>query len=370
MSSGERAAKKARTAGPVADDGHGLLPARVYWSNQQTGLTAQIREAVGFALPGEVEHRAAMPPFNHRPGTPALPPSLVCYNVPVYGLKIREAAMALFTPSITRLAVELGLPLPERKLDPFLQKQSHKIREVCAAARERADCQDGRNAEALRRLDDFVAAFETVDPRSITSNAQWDAFVRGFIEGDVNWLDNLAVHRVLRVFGFDDATSSVLCATVVDGAPLAGGSLKWLSRALSAYGPAGCFGDLVNLAYAMLGMNPAPQSAPTEDDTVAVLNRFGSVLNADPNVPDSNALWIPTHLVHDAESDDIMTLVLLEHFHRRRSTELQVLVQLPPEPEFDGLTAKFTARPNWRAYRDPDSENAPAIRSHFGIASL
>eukprot|EP00966_Prymnesium_polylepis_P208392 4827608-Prymnesium_polylepis.1 len=50
---------------------------------------------------------------------------------------------------------------------------------------------------------------------------------------------------------------------------------------------------------------------------------------------DFTDLWIPTHVVHDAETDDMLSWLLLEHVHLQLGTELQVLVQLPDDPEFD-----------------------------------
>ena len=35
-------------------------------------------------------------------------------------------------------------------------------------------------------------------------------------------------------------------------------------------------------------------------------------------------LWIPTHMMHDAETDDQLAWLLLEHVHQHRGTKLQV----------------------------------------------
>ena len=55
-------------------------------------MTEAVREAVAFgAESGSIDHKAAMPPFNCREGAPPLPPNLMCYNVPVYGAKMKKA---------------------------------------------------------------------------------------------------------------------------------------------------------------------------------------------------------------------------------------------------------------------------------------
>ena len=41
------------------------------------------------------------------------------------------------------------------------------------------------------------------------------------------------------------------------------------------------------------------------------------------------ALWIPDHLVHDCEPDDLLVWLLLIHVHRHFGTPLRTLIQLP-----------------------------------------
>ena len=48
------------------------------------------------------------------------------------------------------------------------------------------------------------------------------------------------------------------------------------------------------------------------------------------NKGDLSGLWVPTHIVHDSESDDLLCWLLLEHIHKKLGSDLQVLVQFPP----------------------------------------
>merc|ERR1712196_392529 len=84
---------------------------------------------------------------------------------------------------------------------------------------------------------------------------------------------------------------------------------------------------------------------------------------------DYTNLWVPTHLVHDSEMDDLLCWVLLKYVHKQLGSDLQVLVQLPPKidpaehaaalgqenPNLDGIAG-------YTAFRDVDSKNETAVR--------
>ena len=113
---------------------------KIFWCNQQTEATQQLREVIRFALP-DAEHKAAMPPFNCREGSPPLPSYLLCYDVPCYGISMRETVMEqIITPEIMGIATELQLPVPQFEFDTFLQTKTDKIRLLLEAAKTRQDC--------------------------------------------------------------------------------------------------------------------------------------------------------------------------------------------------------------------------------------
>ena len=350
---------------------------RVFWCNQQSLMTEAVREAVAFGADiGSTDHKAAMPPFNCREGAPALPPDLVCYNVPVYGAKVKHAVMGLLTAPVRELSAALDLPLPEFGLDEFVVGKTKKLLRLVDAAK--AQKLAGENAAATARLEGFCNAFGALTGDSIRGPAEWDAFVRSHVtsaaQGD--WIDKPELRSVLQLFGFDAAAAAALRAVAVEGVDKETGqkvatdvehtSLRWLPKALTAYGPIGCFGDIVNLAYAALGVD---STAPfTEEGTVATLKEFGAIL-VDP--AKYSEIWVPTHLVMDGESDDIMTLAVLEFMHKSAGTQLSVLFQLPNDPAFDGLARRFSGCSKWtgkcRVYRDPESANGKAISNHFKL---
>lgn len=353
---------------------------RMFWCNQQSQMTEAVRAGVvfGAGLDKVVEHKAAMPPFNHREGTPPLPRDLVCYNVPVYGSKMKNAVMALFTPPVRELAAELELPLPVYGLDHFVVGKTKKIVAIVDAAKARADCQSGENQAATARLEAFCAAFSALTDESVDGPEAWGTFVQQHVVESAkgNWLDRLEFGSVLQLFGFSDDVAAALRALPVEVTDKKTGekamsdltkeSLRWLPKALAAYGPMGCFGDIVNLAFAALGKDPAEPC--TEAGTIGVLQQFGAVL-ADPRK--YAELWVPEYLIFDGESDDIMSLIVLEYMHKLAGTKLTSLFQLPVDDVFDPLAAKFAERTPWtgacRVYRDPDSGNGKAISGHFKL---
>ena len=305
--------------------------------------------------------------------------NLQLLNVPVYGLAMREIVMGILEDdNIRQVALDHRLPLPTRVLDTWLQKKVHKITPLVSAARE-----TGHDA---RRLEQFITAFSELDAASIDTPEAWDQFVHQFITirpGD-DWRELLHFDHVLSLFGFDVAAAAALRSVTVseeaageqrgtgNQQTLEQTSLRWLSKFLCAYGPKGCFGDVVNLAFAVLSV---ASEGHTEASTCDVLKRFGMLLRRASYEGRTafDGLWIPTHLVHDAESDDIMTLAILQYMHEVSGTELQVLVQLPSEPTFDPLAEKFTTGPgasNCQVYRDAQSRNGAAIASHFELSAV
>ena len=133
-------------------------------------------------------------------------------------------------------------------------------------------------------------------------------------------------------------------------------SVRWLAKALGAYGPEGCLGDAVNLALAMKHATPHPDQS--EATIVSTLDELKLKLDAGGA---NHFSWVPTHLQHDAESDDTLSWLLLERVRRLIGAEpLRVLVQLPVDARLDAAAAHFAAK-GCTVFRDPDSRNADAV---------
>merc|ERR1712176_896176 len=104
-----------------------------------------------------------------------------------------------------------------------------------------------------------------------------------------------------------------------------------------------------------------------------------------------DGMWIPTHIVHDAESDDSLCWLLLEYIRRLKgstsptsptsptgtttptsptSQQLKVMVQVPDEDKFDAFIARCIAISSksgstCECFRDPDSKNAVPVTKHW-----
>jgi len=138
-------------------------------------------------------------------------------------------------------------------------------------------------------------------------------------------------------------------------------AVRWLSKIFSAYGPLGTMTDIVNLVFAMMTSSPTPASQTNETCVVDLLGAFSERMAS----KSFEGLWIPTHFAMDAEMDDCMCWVLLEHIHRVKGTQLRVLVQLPTDPAVDALADDLAKANGCNIFRDPDSQNCNAIKKYW-----
>ena len=348
--------------------------ATLYVCGQQTpSLNTQLTSFLGtHTLQQPV--KAAMPPFNRRPDMTPLS-TTVEYNAPVFGPQIANATMDLFEGGeMAALANELGVRIPRYQLSSFVQKKAVKIKILVAVARERADCAMGANAAAVIKLDAFVSAFEKLNPTHVPNLASWRAFVSQHCPD--GWEAKLHFDHVLTYcFGFEAPTAQALRAHKHESTDPKSGevevksleefSVRWLSKALGAYGPIGCLGDAVNLTLAML--HDTEPKDKSEGTLVGALARVKRLLDeaAGGRPADLAALWRPTHLLHDCESDDILAWLLLERVRRLlRDTPLHVLAQLGTDQRLDVLAAHLAAKGSV-VFRDDDSRNVEAVLQNF-----
>ena len=117
---------------------------------------------------------------------------------------------------------------------------------------------------------------------------------------------------------------------------------------------------------------PPRESLPAEEEVVNVIETLTKAMR-ERRFED---LWIPTEMIHDAESDDQLAMLLLKYVHNRRRERLQatgsaappalrVLVQLPTPktdyPELEELDQRFKVN-GCETFRDPSSQNAKGIK--------
>ena len=277
--------------------------------------------------------KVSFPPFNDRGESARMLPMTKKYNVPNFGVMIPKAVMPLFeSDEIKALATELNIRIPKYMLDSFVQKKMWKVKVLVKAARDL-----GGWDEQADRLERFATAFENLAVDEIRGPDEWKRFVEGHVaEG---WESRLHFDHVLQNFGFDDdAAKQLRGAKHTETDPKSGEettqdletfSFRWLGKAFSGYSVKGCLTDVVNLLFAMAELYDDGKEDQKKLAESEIAGKITEVVTK-VNKGDLSGLWVPTHIVHDSESDDLLCWLLLEHIHKKLGSDLQVLVQFPP----------------------------------------
>jgi hypothetical protein len=75
-------------------------------------------------------------------------------------------------------------------------------------------------------------------------------------------------------------------------------ALRWLSKALGAYGVQGALTDVVNVICAMMSVRAPLAPKPSMQAVEALMAQFTREVMSGQRVTD---LWVPTHMIQDAE---------------------------------------------------------------------
>jgi hypothetical protein len=306
--------------------------------------------------------KASTPPFNVRLEIP-LPENCVSLNIATFGVKLPRVIMGLFeSEEMIALSDKQQIPIPKYSLDNFVQKKIAKVMDLVNEARKLN--LDERHLQAVATLEAFCNEFAALDDKQNQGPRDFQDFVARHVpEG---WEDHLHFDSVLVAnFGFDKEVSETLRTMTItvtekdkqNDVTLEQHALRWLTKAFKGYGPVGCLTDVVNLVYAMLE-KPQPEEA-CEQDAIDAINEFQDKLMVKQSFDN---VWIPTHLSHDAESDDSLSWLLLEYIHRLHGSQLEVLIQLPLEEKVDSVRKFLLTHPcGVQTFRDKDSSNGKAV---------
>jgi hypothetical protein len=341
---------------------------RVFMSCQQTPFVQQeMKRWLGAPAAEAGAHiRASIMPFNLKTQADgsmsySMVDGTIGYDVPCYG-GIPCAAVDLFGgPELTSLSKSMGIKIPASVLDKFVQGKVHKVKKLVEVARDLPECTEV-DRKAADRLDGFLDAFAALT--EVTCSAAWNDFVRPHVCVD-DWAQKLHFDHLLSCFGFEPSFASTLRGhTVSNVVPKTGEvetatleqySLRWLGKMLNAYRPKGCMTDVVNLVFAMMSLGDAGQASSfSESHIIQTLKDFSQLLSQG----DTSSLWVPTHFVHDAEGDDMLCWLLLQHITHSR---MQVLIQLPCDQQVDAVAVKLGSMEHSTAIRDQESRNTRAI---------
>ena len=122
----------------------------------------------------------------------------------------------------------------------------------------------------------------------------------------------------------------------------------------------GCFADVCNTIFAVRGKEESSNIETTE----AVIDDF---INDVIKKCNYSELWIPTHVAHDAEKDDELSLVLLEYLNvckhqHDRVPSISQLAQIPAYEIFRPLCSKFD-----NVFFDAGARNMQALSKHHHL---
>ena len=116
--------------------------------------------------------------------------------------------------------------------------------------------------------------------------------------------------------------------------------------------------------------HPAPPADSSEAAIVAALGRLQRSMEraAAGDASELAALWLPTHLLQDAESDDTLSWLLLERVRRLLGAgPLRVMLQLGAEEKLDKVAAHMASK-GAVVWRDAGSKNGDAVlKNHAHI---
>jgi hypothetical protein len=316
-----------------------------------------------------------MPPFNKSVDEkPIAQPYLEEFNVAVYGPDMTMAIMDLVKdPAMQQLSKDKGIGIPKFCCNTFVVSRMSKVRYMIS--RMQSDCaddmQDPKNKEALDRLERFVSKIEQSKDGDVVTADGWIGYLDDFFKTK-DWIKGLNVHVLLsKVFGFTNELNDKVKRIKHDkeDTDMTSFGIRWLSKAFETFGLKGPVCDAVNLAVAMMGLAPCPDPKAehcNKDKVIMPLLRdFGELFRAGQF---DRLKWVPTHLVHDSELDDMLTWLLLEHIHRCQGTKLEVMVQLPDMAEFHATKEKLEGAPACvRVVSDPTSRNSDKVADVWSV---
>jgi len=286
--------------------------------------------------------------------------------------------MQLFeSEAIRSQARELEIEIPNPMLDAFVQKKMSKVRVLLDMAQERPDAGTGGNPDAIKKLKDFVDAFQNLKKDEIKTSQQWETFVGQYIvqKHQADWQARLHFDHVLLNFGFEQDTATALQkAETKDGdetVKLEQHSLRWLSKALSAFGVPATMCDIVNLVFAMQkktnqDIEELKKADGSDSKIAAVIEEFGEKMKRKTPLKD---MWVPDGMVLDGETDDTLAWLLLECVRKCiKKKPPRILAQIPAKDIDEGHRDKVEAvlkRHNVEVFRDEDSTNAKPLLTNF-----
>jgi len=284
---------------------------------------------------------------------------IIAFDTPCFGPKLTRTVLGLFThPLVQETARHFKVQVPIYTINKIVQDRMKRAKNLVEEATKLQF-----DATAIGKLSDFIDAVIKLTPGQFSTSEEWYGFVNQFVAP--GWEDKMHMNSVLSNFGFPPDECKALNDRRDTEQDTIGQGFRWLSKGFDCFGFPGSLADVVNMVFAMLNQQPG---RPGQGEVVAIVEDFQQTFC---NVSDWKRLWVPTHMIHDAEYDDMASWLLVQSIHYKRMTTLQVMIQLPVGDPFDEVERKLTATTAIEAFRDADSTNAQnvtqAAKMMFGI---
>lgn len=299
------------------------------------------------------------PPFNCKEPT-KLPTKLqgdkcTFLNLAVHGPRISPAVQKMFTTISGLMSFVQRHGVADRlniALDDAACKRKDKMFLTVAKLREMSTSTSMHAADnILLLINKFCELFTSGKAKEITTREQWNAFLENECGLDKTWQDRTHFNDVLQLFGCTDAEAKEVRETKIYVAKdnkyetLKDYSVAWIAKILGAYRILGCLTDICNLVYAIMQKSVENQTPADIENTFEELTQ--KLLASDNN---RDGLWIPTHIIHDAEMDDILSCLLIIYLN----PNVHELIQLPGG---DKWKAYESYCPVHEIFCDPASKN-------------
>lgn len=341
---------------------------KIFMCCQQTQSSQS--KLANLVTPTGREVRVSACRFNMQLG---LPEGVVGIDVPCFGaIPSCVVEMFLRNPALQNSVEKLGFAVPKYKLNVFAQKKMKKVRIMCQEARKLH--LNEHNVAAIAKIETFSKKFEELSAETVPTLALWNKWMRSFVpEG---YMEKLDFEVMLSNFGVDDAVAKEIRKLPYSETDAKTGKmetvtleqygLRWLGKAMAGFNPDGCLTDVVNAVVAMLYKDNKSIGHMSEKEVLQALSEFENKVRRNK----LDDLWIPTHLIHDAESDDMLVWGLLEHLHESQNTKLQVTVQLPDTALLDQVVESWLRKglvEESAVFKDPSSANIDALLHNFGV---
>jgi len=293
--------------------------------------------------------RASSPAFNVRGESGWAALTVEPYDASVFGVSITHAINDLLeTKIVSETCREMGIRIPRYEFDVYVQKNVSKVTSLVGACRSRGLM---HSADHIER---FVHAVSNLLPQHIQSMADWEQFLS---EQNIakDWKGRIHQDKVGGLFGLNEENIRSLGKTY---------EFKWLSRCLNLWVVKGCKTDIVNTICAIL--NTGNPKGLTESQLVILIKKFTHILTHPEFITGNTSwMWIPSTVIHDAESDDCISWVLCIILNRIQGTPMKTIVQLPCHSDLNVVARFFGQHKDVFVVRDPHSKNAKALRDYW-----